>query len=105
MKRDVSELSAGECISIIDDKTLHVYDSPTLHTYKLVSDKYYETTTETSAPADSSVTCYSIQQIQDLPSQYDFITPIYHLMAIISALAIIWFAYRLIIYPFYRKTL
>lgn len=108
MYRNVSEVpSDAVCYQIVDDSTLIAYGpipSDSLETFKLVSDKYIKATESTyTAPVDSSITCYTYTQIQELPSRYDFITPIYHLMAIASILFIVFCAYKLMIYPWFRK--
>jgi hypothetical protein len=105
MKRDVTQLpSDGECIAIIDDKTLQVYTpTNTLETYKLISDKYFLISTDTVSETPPRTQCYTIEQIDDLPSQFEFVEPFLHNMAIISALFIFWVAYRLILFPFFRK--
>lgn len=105
MYRDVSNLNVGSCATIVDDKTIITFPDNYVNTYKLVSDKYYLSaqtyTGVTSYPAGT--VCYTEQQINQLPSQWDFITPVFHFMAIISFMVILMIAYRLIIYPFFRR--
>lgn len=104
MYRDVSELpTIVNCIKITDDKSLIVYTNDGTSIYKLISNKYYATETyDPNTPSNETV-CYTISQIETLPSTYDFIVPIYHTIAITSAFALFFLAYKLIIYPFFRK--
>jgi len=104
MYRDVTELpETVNCITIINDKALRVFTDSSTDTYQLISNKYYATDTfEPNTPRPQDV-CYTLQEIQTLPSTYDFIVPIYHTIAIVSAIAIFYIAYKLILYPFFRK--
>lgn len=105
MYRDTSNLPATSiCYHIVDDMTLEAWTATnTKKTYKLVADTYYLTTTTTET-VPASYSCYTdIAYVNMLKSRYDFLSPILHTMAIASFLAIVYFAYRLIIYPFYRK--
>jgi len=104
MYRDVSQIPTTlNCVKIIDDKSLIVYTSDSTKIYKYIGNKYYATETfEPNTPHTEDI-CYTSTEIQTLPSTYDFITPIYHILAILSALAIFYFAYKLILYPFFRK--
>lgn len=104
MYKDVSQLpETVNCIKIIDDKALIVYTSENTQIFKLVGNKFYATESyEPNTPSTETV-CYTIQDVQTLPSTFDFITPIYHFMAIVSAILIFYGAYRLILYPFFRK--
>lgn len=93
-----------DCYFIIDDKTIMAQDGGTSITFKLVSNQWYEQSTQPyTAPATGTQTCYTLEDISELPSQYDFIAPIYHTLALVSALFIFWVSYRLIIYPFFRN--
>lgn len=103
MKRDTTDLPSSDCNVIIDDKTVQVYVNNERQTFKLVSDKYYKTETEANQTPPSYVQCYTTMEMSQQPSQWDFITPIYHTLAIASAILIFYGAYRLILYPFFRK--
>lgn len=107
MFRDVSEIQDAPCITIIDDKTIQTLNTGITTNYKLISNKYYKTTEQTTSSAipGTATTCYTLEEIQSLPSPYDFITPIYHSVAIASAMLLFYFAYRLILYPFFRTKL
>lgn len=104
MYRDTTELPEQiNCIKIIDDKSLVIYNNNETAIYKLISNKYYKTEThDINTPKNEDV-CYTLQQASELPSSYDFIQPIYETMAIVSVLTIIFLAYKLIIYPWFRK--
>lgn len=104
MYRDVTEIPTTlNCVKIIDDKSLIVYTNDSTDIYKLIGNKYYATETYDPNTPQSETVCYTSEEIQTLPSPFDFITPVYYLMAMVSVLFIIWFAYRLILYPFFRK--
>lgn len=104
MYRDITEIpETVNCIKIIDDKSLIVYTNDSTDIFKLIGNKYYASETfETNTPHTEDI-CYTIEDVQTLPSTFDFITPIYHLMAIVSVLLIFYGAYKLILYPFFRK--
>lgn len=107
MYRDITNVDAGTCAVIIDDNTLATFVPNQYNLYKLISNKYYLSSIDTSidggAPVDT--VCYTSAEINTLPSKFDFITPVYHLMAIISVVLIFYFAYKLILFPFWRKQL
>lgn len=104
MYRDVSAISEGDCIQVFDDQTIKVWDGSNLLTYKLISDKYQLVTTDdiSGGGVPTNVTCVEIVDISQIPSRFDFMTPVFHLMAIISVLFIVWAAYRLVLRPWYR---
>jgi len=103
MNRDVTQIDVGTCAQIFDDKTIITYTSTGRKVYTLVSNKYMHTRTyETSTPLED-VHCYTTEEIQTLPSTYDFMTPVFSIMSILSVLLIVYAAYRLILYPFFRK--
>jgi len=101
---------ASDCIYIVDDQTIQAHTPPdpgtdgNIYTFKLISDKYIFTSIQYDAPQPDVGNCISIEQTKLIPSRYDFMTPIYHEMAILSAILIIYLAYKLIIYPFFRRT-
>ena len=105
MYRDITKVIEQDCTLIIDDKTLMgLSDDGKATTYKLISNTYYQTQREDyTATPNVSKTCYNHQDLSTLPSQYDFITPIFHTIAILSAIGIFYVAYKLILYPFFRK--
>lgn len=104
MFRDVTQLpEQSNCIKIVDDKALIVYSNEETAIYKLISNKYYKTEVfDPNTPKTEDV-CYTVQEVQTLPSPFDFITPVYHLMAIGTFIFIAFFAYRLILHPWWRK--
>lgn len=103
MYRDISNIKDNICTAIIDDKTLLTYTGTDYVTYRLMGNKYYSSYSDTANNAPNiNTTCYTTQQLETLPSPYDFMTPIYHSMAITTALIIFFVAYRFIIYPFWR---
>lgn len=105
MFRDVTNVQSDtDCVIILNDKTLQSFSTTDTTQYELVSNQYFASKImPTSIPGDYQ--CYTIAQIQTLPSTYDFITPVYHLMAIISITTIVFLAYKLILYPFFRTKL
>lgn len=104
MYRDITELpTTVNCIKIVDDKSLIVYTDTETSIYKTVSNKYYETESYDPNTPSTETVCYTYSQIEMLPSNFDFITPIYHTIAIFTAIIIFYIAYKLILYPFFRK--
>lgn len=104
MYRDITEIpETTNCIKIVDDKALIVYINDNTSIYKLISNKYYRTEQyEPNTPSNETV-CYTTQDISTLPSPFDFVTPIYHVTAIVSVGFLFYFAYRLILHPWWRK--
>lgn len=104
MYRDVTELPiTANCVKIIDDKTLAVYTNEDVGVYKLLSNKYYKTDTYDPNTPPTEAVCYTTEDVSTIPSPFDFITPIYHVTAILSVWFIFYLAYRLIIHPWWRK--
>ena len=103
----VTLYASNSCNNLYDDNTLIIYktNAPVSKvTYKLFSNKYIATISE--SPGDSipaGTICSSNTIVQTLPSNFDYMTPIYFEMAIISTLFIFYAGYRLFIYPFWRK--
>jgi len=98
----------NDCAVITDDKHIFTYsDGSGVNEYTLISNNYVHTRLIDSAPSFSEVPtgsiCLSTEQVQQLPSPYDFMMPVFHILAMFSILLIIMVAYRLIIYPFFRK--
>lgn len=104
MYRDVTQLpETTNCIKLVDDKAMIVYTNDETAIYKLHGNKYYRTETfEPNTPKTEDV-CYTISDVSTIPSPYDFITPLYYLMAMASFLFIIFVAYKLILHPWWRK--
>jgi len=100
--RDVSGLPTdGICYTLPDNQTIIQYNSDdTFYTFKLFGNTYIQTSAGTDTPVPENSMCVSVDQ---LPSNYDFAEPIYILMAIVSVVLITYLAYRLILYPFFRK--
>lgn len=103
MDRDVSGIANQPCNVLVDNQTIATYSGFQVNEYKYISNKYYLFETRDYSGMPTTLNCMTTEEIQHIPSQFDFITPVYHLMAIISVLFIFWFAYRLLIYPFFRK--
>jgi len=103
MYRDITNIAIADCITIVDSNTLFTYSSSYNETYTLIGNKYYVTNSVTGTQTPSNVICYTQEQISKLPSDYDFITPIYYGLGALSSLLLIYTAYRLILYPFFRK--
>lgn len=105
MLRDTQELNdTSTCWTIVDNKTItNFVDVDTLETYTLVSNTWKKKLTQDNPPATvGTVECYTREQINALPSEWDFVAPIFHAMAIVSAILLFYFAYKLIIHPFFR---
>lgn len=110
MYRDTSDVTlyAGDgCNVINDDQTINVYHttSSDVLTYKLVGDKYLLLSNKTYTEPDDRqyLTCVDDAYFATMPSRYDFMSPIYEGMAIMSILLILFAAYRLVIYPWFRS--
>jgi len=108
MYRDTSQItipSDPSCIYIQDDKTI-ILQNETLdqeQIYTLIGDKYMLTKqTEFTGAQNPDVLCLTTQQLSTLPSNYDFMAPVYHNMAILSVILILFAAYKFVIYPFFR---
>ncbi len=103
MYRDGTEITPSTCFVTFDNQTIASYSGFQVKEYKYISNKYYLVSTRDYEGINSEYNCQTLQEIQTIPSQYDFITPVFHTMAIVSALFIFYAAYKLLIYPFFRK--
>lgn len=104
MYRDVTNIPTDKsCYYIIDDKTIGVDDNNIQDQYAYLSNTYIRKNSVSNEPRPENSYCHTYADIQRLPSTYDFIMPIYHTIAIASALMLFYFAYKLIIYPWFRK--
>lgn len=104
MYRDITEIpKVVNCIKITDDKNLIVYTNDNTTIFTLIGDKYYGKENYGPNTPQNETICYTREEISTLPSPWDFITPIYHIFAVVSVIAIFYTAYKLILYPFFRK--
>jgi len=104
MYRDITELPAtANCVKIVDDKSLIVYEADGTSIYKLISNKYYETEVFEPNTPKTEDRCYTVADVSTLPSPFDFMTPIYYLSAMASFILIVWAGYMLILHPWWRK--
>jgi len=112
MYRDVTDVTlwGGDgCNVIVDDQTINVYHttSSDVQIYKLVGDKYLKLRDTTYLEPDDrqGYTCVDDAYFAAMPSRYDFMTPVFDTMAILMIAAIVFGAFRLIVYPFFRRKL
>lgn len=104
MYRDTTELpETVNCIKIVDDKTLIVYTDTATTIFKTQGNKYYATENYDPNTPSTETVCYTLSDAQTIPSNYDFVAPFYHILAIASIIFIVWASYKLIVYPFFRK--
>lgn len=105
IKIDTSEISNAQCFIINTNNTITSYNYNNLKVYNLYGNKYYKTQDYNNLynTIPSNYRCYSLEEIRKLPSNFDFIEPIYHFIAILSVLFIVFSAYKLIIHPWWRK--
>lgn len=103
MKTDTTDvISNASCYTFNGSDTLRGYRNQTVYIYNLFGNKWIQTSE--SNYYNQPDYCLSYSTIQELPSPYDFITPIYYLLAILSAIFIFYSAYSLILKPFFRRT-
>lgn len=104
---DSSEITNAQCFIINSSSSITSYNHNNIKVYNLYGNKFYKTrdynSPYTSIPSDYR--CFSLQEVKKLPSQYDYIEPIYQFMAMGSFVFIILFAYKLIVFPWWRKQL
>lgn len=106
MNRDISQIADDlACYALPDNQTIVGYDGYQAFTYHIFGNKYYLSTTDDYSGMPTKLECYTYQEIESLPIQYDIITPFYHALAITSAILIFYIAYKLILYPFFRTRL
>lgn len=103
MYRDITNITDATCFVTWDNQTIAGYTGTQVKEYKYISNKYYLTETRDYSGIPNNFNCQTLQEIQSIPSQYDFITPVFHTIAIFSAIILFYMAYKLIIYPFFRK--
>lgn len=90
-------------MTLIDNETIDVHTPTEIVTYKLISNTYYESSRIENSNAAHNFRCYTREEIEKLPSNFDYVTPIYETMAIGAILVILYSAYYLLIRPFFRK--
>lgn len=102
---DVSKIVPHTCTYILDSETIQVYDSGASQVtkYKIIGNTFYPVETFQQSVSPSGVACYSTTDIQQLPSKYDFIMPIFTVTSMIFFVLLVFFAYRLILHPFFRS--
>lgn len=105
MYRDISSVNNYQCNVIVDNQTIATYSGTQVRVYKLVSNKYYLNDTVDYSGLPTTLNCLTHDEISVLPSNYDFIMPIFYIMAIFSSIFIFYSAYRLVIYPWFRRHL
>jgi len=94
-----------DCGVVTGPDTLTTYDPAYgVRKWNLVSNTYVLERTDPYDSTPPEVNCLSNDQVHTvLYSNYDYMMPIYSTVAIFSAVVLFLFAYRLIIYPFFRK--
>lgn len=105
IKIDSSNLINANCWIINNQNQISSYQSNSRTRYYLFGNKWFKSDQSTYSSIPNDYQCYTTEQIKDLPSPYDYIEPIYQIIAIVSVITIIFLAYKLIIYPFFRSKL
>lgn len=105
--RDVSNIPTGGCVIMNSSTALTHYASTSgsnirTRAFELIGNKYIQRT-DTTGSFPNNGFCQSANTLQNLQSNWDYIMPIYHTLAIVAIIMIIFLAYRLILYPFWRK--
>lgn len=103
IKIDSSNLTTSNCWVINSQNQITSYQSNTRTRYYLFGNKWFRSDESSSYGVPSGYDCYTTQEIKDLPSPYDYLDPIYQFFIVFSVIAITYFAYKLIIYPFWRR--
>lgn len=100
---DVSDLYPTASCYTLSQSSVNAYTGNRRISYVLINNKliwnneqYYNNLPEN---------CLTYEEISKIPSSNNWVVPFYHLSAIISCLAIFFLAYRLLVYPFWRKSL
>lgn len=104
MYRDTSEIRDTGCnVLNATDQITNYYGNSRIQ-YTLIGNKYkkYSQTTSSYNYDTSSYVCYTKSDIEQLQSNYDYIMPVYETMAIGLSLVVIYYAYKIILHPWWR---
>lgn len=89
------------------DNVLTVYSTdgitPVATEYHRLGNTWLESSFISGQSATGTSKCYTVEEVLNFNSPYDFIDPIFHTMAIVSAFAIGFAAVVLILKPFLRR--
>lgn len=102
-KIDVSELHPNANCYTLSQNYVYAYTGNNRISYLLLNNKLIWTNQQDNHNLPDN--CLTYQEIADIPSSNNWVVPFYHLTAIFSCLVIFFFAYRLIIHSFWRKSL
>lgn len=102
-KIDVSELQPQANCYTLSQNYVYAYSGNTRTSYVLINNKLIWTNEQyyNNLPEN----CLTYEEIANIPSSNNWVVPFYHLSAIFSCLLIFFFAYMIIIHPFWRKSL
>lgn len=105
MYRDVSSIRTTGCNVLNAQNQITNYLNNSRVQYTLIGNKYMEYSRSTSSyPYDtSSYTCYTIEQLSSLQSDFDYIIPIYQCFAIGFAFFLFYIVYKLFVHKFWRR--
>lgn len=102
-----SEYTANATCVTYRGNTLYVYSNDgtvdTLEEYDRLGNSWIRSRLQTGETPSGTDICYTVEEAYNFSSPYDFIEPIYHTMAIGSAIIIFVLAVSLIVKPFVRR--
>jgi hypothetical protein len=106
MYRDVSAIPTTGCNIITSATAITNYASTSgsnirTRIYELIGNQYVQRTDTTGSFPTNGYCQSSISQLQ---SNFDYIIPIYHTIAIASAMVLFFLAYKLILHKWWRKS-
>lgn len=96
MKDDFSELETGASCYVLNSSTsIYSYKSGIRSSYQQVGGKWYKTAQTTYNTIPSSSVCFSYNRITEINSYSEF-APIYEFIALILAVFVWWFVFKLV---------
>lgn len=96
MKDDFSELETGATCYVLNSSTsIYSYKSGVRSSYIQVGGKWYKTAQTDYYSVPASSVCYSYSDITAINSKAEFF-PIYEFIAIIIAVFVWWFVFKLV---------
>lgn len=106
-KLDISDLQDNGSCYTIGTNAIYVYtnNNRTRTEYHIFNNKVtkYYTQNYNYNYDINGYHCYSYNDISNLPTQVDWIAPVYYCMAVCIALFLLYIPYKIFVYPWWRR--
>lgn len=96
MKDDISEIiTNAQCYTLNSQTSIYSYSNNTRITYTQIGGKWYKTAQQTYTNLPVNAYCVSYNTISDI-SSYNYYLPIYEAIALVLALFVWFFVFKLV---------